>query len=179
MSPDLMSKAADEAYRRAFTYESACGSCPQGILRAVQETLGGIDDATIKSAHGLAGGGGLSGVGTCGALSGGLLALSAKYGRDRDKMEKGRYLNNFKKGSELIERFRREFGGITCQELQMQFTGRTYDMWRADEYAEFSRARGDRCAHATGTVARWVVDILAPASPDMPAAASNPVVPPG
>jgi C_GCAxxG_C_C family probable redox protein len=179
MDTEHLRKAADEAYRRAFAYESACGSCPQGILRAVQETIGGIDDATIKSAHGLAGGGALSGVGTCGALSGGLLALSAKYGRARDKMEKGRYLINFKKGSELVERFRDEFGGVTCQELQQQFAGRTYDMWRADEYAQFSRARGDRCAHATGTVARWVVEILGSAPTDVPAGADKSVAPPG
>ena len=158
MATDEQSTLAEQAYRKAFDYEAKCGSCPQGILRAIQETLGGIDDATIKAGHGLAGGGGLSGVGTCGALSGGLLALSTRHGRDRDKMEKGRFLNNFKKGNELVERFRKEFGGVTCRELQQQFTGRTYDMWQAEEYAAFDAARGERCAHATGTVARWIVE---------------------
>jgi C_GCAxxG_C_C family probable redox protein len=151
---------AQEAYAKAREYELKFGSCPQCILRAVQETVGGIDDATVKAAHGLAGGGGLAGAGTCGALTGGLLALSARYGRDRDKMDKGRYLNNFKKGRELVERFRQEFGGVTCEDLQVRFTGRSYDMWSADGYAAFDQARGDQCAEATGTVTRWVVEML-------------------
>jgi len=151
---------AEEAYRKAREYELKFGSCPQCILAAIQETVGGIDDATIKAAHGLAGGGGLAGAGTCGALTGGLLALSAHYGRDRDKLDKGRYLNNFKKGRELVERFRAEFGGVTCEELQQRFTGQTFDMWSADGYAAFDKARGEQCAEATGTVARWVVKTL-------------------
>jgi hypothetical protein len=88
------------------------------------------------------------------------MALSAKYGRDRDKLDRGRYINNFKKARELTERFRAEFGGVTCQELQKQFTGRTYDMWDAGEYKAFDDARGRKCAHATGTVTQWVVELL-------------------
>ncbi|HTZ00382.1 MAG TPA: C-GCAxxG-C-C family protein [Rhodocyclaceae bacterium] len=155
---DATTTLGDEVYRKARQYELQYGSCPQCILAALQETVGGIDDATIKAAHGLAGGGGLVGDGTCGALAGGLLAISARHGRDRDKLGKGRYLNNFKKCRELVERFRAEFGGTTCQDLQRQFTGRTFDMWQADGYKAFDEARGDKCAHATGTVARWVAE---------------------
>lgn len=160
MTPDEKKALAEAAYQKAFDYEYNYGSCPQCILAAIQETVGGVDDATIKAAHGLAGGGGLAGVGACGALTGGLLALSTKFGRDRDKLDKGRYLNNFKKCNELVERFRQEFGGVTCQDLQRQFTGQTYDMWQAEQYKAFDEARGKQCAHATGTVTRWVVEML-------------------
>lgn len=160
MTTDEKKALAEQVYRKAFDYEYNYGACPQCILAAIQETLGGVDDATIKAAHGLAGGGGLAGVGACGALTGGLLALSTKYGRDRDKLDKGRYLNNFKKCNELVERFRQEFGGVTCRELQQKFTGQTYDMWQADQYKAFDEARGKQCAHATGTVARWVAEML-------------------
>lgn len=95
------------------------------MLAAVQESVGIIDDSTIKASHGLSGGG-MMAQGACGALTSGLLALSAKFGRDRDKLDKGRCINNFKKNKELVERFRAEFGGITCKELQRQFTGRSY-----------------------------------------------------
>ncbi len=149
---------AEQAYRKAADYEQRYGSCPQCILRAVQETVGGIDDATIKAAHGLAGGGGLSGEGTCGALAGGLLVLSARFGRDRENMDKGRNLNNFRKCEELVARFRTTFGGTLCRELQQQFTGRTYNLWSADEYAAFNAARGEQCANATGMVARWIIE---------------------
>lgn len=148
------------AYDKALKYELDYGCCPQCVLAAVQETVGVIDDSVIKASHGLSGGGGLSGQGACGALTGGLMALSAKRGRDRDKLDKGRFINNFKKSKELTERFRAEFGGVTCKELQQQFTGRTFDMWNADEYKAFDQARGQQCAHATGMVTKWVVEML-------------------
>lgn len=149
-----------QAYEKAFKYELDYGGCPQCVLAAVQETVGVIDDSVIKASHGLSGGGGLSGKGACGALTGGLMALSAKRGRDRDKLDKGRFINNFKKGEELVDRFKAEFGGITCEDLQQQFTGRTYNMWRAEEYAAFNAARGHKCAQATATVTKWVVEMM-------------------
>lgn len=151
---------AEQAYRKAVQYELDYGCCPQCVLATIQETVGLIDDSTIKASHGLSGGGGLMAQGACGALTGGLMALSAKFGRDRDKLDKGRFINNFKKNKELVERFRKEFGGITCEELQQQFTGRTYDMWNAEEYKAFVDARGNQCAHATGTVTKWVIEML-------------------
>ena len=69
-------------------------------------------------------------------------------------------MNNFKKAKELTDRFRATFGGVTCRELQQQFTGRTYDMWNAAEYQAFSDARGDRCANCTATVTKWVVELI-------------------
>ncbi len=149
-----------QAYEKAAKYEFDYGACPQCVLATVQELVGGIDDATIKAVHGLAGGGGLMADGTCGALTGGLVALSAKYGRDRDKLDKGRCINNFKKCKALVERFRAEFGGVTCTELQKQFTGQTYDMWQTDQYQAFNEARGHKCADATGKVTRWVIEMM-------------------
>lgn len=151
---------AEEAYQKALQYELDYGCCPQCVLATVQETIGIIDDSTIKASHGLSGGGGLMGQGACGALTGGLMALSAKRGRDRDKLDKGRFISNFKKGRELVERFRAEFGGVTCEELQQQFTGKTYDMWDEAQYKAFDEARGNKCAHATGTVTKWLIEML-------------------
>ena len=159
---DDLNKAslADEAYENAVCYELDFGCCPQCVLSAVQEAVGVIDDQTIKASHGLSGGGGLMGQGTCGALAGGLMALSAKKGRDRDKFEKGTFIHNFSKGRELVEKFRKEFNGVTCEDLQKNFTGKTYNMWDAKEYSQFDRARGMKCAHASGTVTRWVIEML-------------------
>jgi C_GCAxxG_C_C family probable redox protein len=160
MNSEEKQALAEQAYEKAVNYELDYGCCPQCVLATIQETVGFVDDATIKASHGLSGGGGLVGLGACGALTGGLMALSSKFGRDRDKLDKGRCINNFKKNKELVERFRTKFGGITCEDLQKQFTGRTYDMWKAEEYKAFDDARGKQCAHATGTVTKWVVEML-------------------
>lgn len=160
MKTDSKEDLGEKAYQKAVKYEIDYGCCPQCVLATVQETVGVIDDQTIKASHGLSGGGGLLGQGTCGALTGGLMALSAKKGRDRNKLEKGKFINNFKNGKALVEKFKEEFGGITCEDLQKQFTGRTYDMWDADQYQQFDKDRGNQCAHATGTVTRWVIDMM-------------------
>ncbi len=159
---DTVDKAtlADEVYENAVCYEIDFGCCPQCVLTAVQEAVGVIDDQTIKASHGLSGGGGLVGQGTCGALAGGLMALSAKRGRDKDKMHRGKFISNFNKGRQLVDKFRNEFNGVTCLELQQAFTGKTYDMWDTEQYAQFSRDRGMKCAHASGMVARWVVEMM-------------------
>lgn len=159
MTPEEKQALLEKVYEKASRYELDYGACPQCVLAAIQETVGGIDDATIKAVHGLAGGGGLMAEGACGALTGGLVALSTRYGRDRDKLDKGRYINNFKKCKTLVERFKAEFGGVTCSQLQQQFTGKTYDMWNAEEYKAFDDARGHKCAHATGKVTQWVIEM--------------------
>jgi len=149
-----------KAYKMAFDYELKYGCCSQCVLTAVKETVGLVTDETIKASHGLSGGGGLSGTGACGALTGGLMALSCKHGRARNRFGWGRFTQNFKAGNELIERFRKEYGDITCQHLQQQFTGKTYDLWIAKESAEFNKARKDQCARATALVTQWVIELL-------------------
>ncbi|GAB6054276.1 hypothetical protein JCM17960_30960 [Magnetospira thiophila] len=156
-NPDDLSQ---KAYARAFELDAKYGCCPQCVLTAVAETIGGVSDETIKASHGLSGGGGLMGQGACGALSGGLMALSTRKGREADKLDKGRGMANFNAGRKLTERFVAEFGGVTCEDLQKQFSGRTWDFWKPEEYKGFSDARADRCAHATATVTKWVVEMV-------------------
>src|SRR5512135_3059081 len=102
MTPEEKARSAELAYEKALRYELDYGCCPQCVLSAVQETVGIVDDSVIKASHGLSGGGALCGQGACGALTGGLVALSAKRGRDRDKLDRGRFINNFRKGQELV-----------------------------------------------------------------------------
>ena len=160
MSKSNKEELANQAYQLAHESEMRFGCCPQCVLAAVKDTVGYVTDETIKASHGLSGGGGLSGLGACGALTGGLLAWSCKRGRAREKFDKGKFIGNFQSGKQLVERFEQQFGGVTCRHLQQRFTGRTYDMWDAKEYAAFEKARDQQCAHATALVSKWVVEML-------------------
>lgn len=157
---DAKAVLAEQAYQRALDYQLQYGCCPQCVLASVQDVSGYVSDETIKASHGLSGGGGLQGDGMCGALTGGLLALGAKGGRERDKFDQDHGSDNFEDARELVERFRDAFGGLSCKDLQAQFTGRTYDLWKAEEFKVFNEARGTKCAEATAIVARWVVEKL-------------------
>lgn len=156
------SEIAERAASVARGYELDYGCCPQCVLAAVQETVpdSRVTEETIKASHGLSGGGALSGTGLCGSLVGGILALGTRRGRDRDKFEKGKFIGNFKRCNELIGAFAERFGGTTCRELQERFTGRTFDMWDEQEFAEFARLRGERCAETAEFVTRLVVGKL-------------------
>lgn len=161
-NPENNFDLSEKAYLRAFELDIKYGCCPQCVLTAVKETVGYVTDETIQSSHALSGGGALMGDGICGALTGGLLALGAKKGRPADKLHKGRGIANFNAGKKLVDKFHAEYGGTSCKHLQIQFSGRTWDMWNSAEYQGFTEARGEQCAHATALVTKWVVDSLAP-----------------
>ena len=85
-------KLLEQVYNLAFKYEAERGSCPQCVLAAIMETLDVGDPATIKAIDGLAGGTALSTKGTCGALVGGLAAISSIVGRNYENAATDRRL---------------------------------------------------------------------------------------
>jgi len=86
------------------------------------------------------------------------MVLGSKRGRDRDKFARGKFIGNFSACNKLTQEFEDKFGGLTCQDLQQKFTGKTYDMWQAEEYKEFTDRRGDKCAETAEFVTQWVVE---------------------
>ncbi len=160
MKQEQRKELAEQAYQHAFELDQKYGCCPQCVLVAIKETVGGVSDETIKASHGLSGGGGLMGTGACGGLTGGLIALSTRRGRDADKLDRGPAISNFQVGRKLVEKFQEEFGGITCEHLQKVFTGRTWDMWKPEEYKGFDKNRGDQCARATALATKWAVELM-------------------
>jgi len=149
-------------YDRAFEYEQKYGSCPQCVLAAIQDEFGIIHDDVFRAGHALAGGVGLSSDGTCGALTGGVMALSCKYGRSRENFDKGRFLHSYVHAKKLRDRFVQEYGSTICRDVHKKLFGRTFNLWDSKEYGEFERAGAhrDKCPMVAENVARWVAEIL-------------------
>ena len=104
----------DEVYDKAFKYEAEFGSCPQCVLAAIMETLDIGDPNTIKAVDGLAGGTALSTEGSCGALVGGLLAISFIVGRDYKDFKVGNKKRRvFQYSKKLYDKFVEEYGSPT------------------------------------------------------------------
>lgn len=152
----------DKAYALAYENEQKYGCCPQCVLGAIQDVLGVVDDATFKASQALAGGGALMTGGTCGALAGGMLALSAKFGRDRANFANGSFTKSYKISKRLYERFVAEFGSPICAQVQTGLFGRSFDLWDRKDYNAFEEAGAhqDKCPHVVGRVAAWTVEIL-------------------
>jgi len=153
----------NKAYDLAFNYEAERGSCPQCVLAALFETLNIGDEATIKSADALAGGTALSTKGTCGALVGGLLAISSIVGRNYDDFCAGKTKRRvFQFSKQLYDKFIDEYGSPLCCDVHLKLFGRTFNLMDPKEYEEFDKAGAhvDKCPSVSGNVARWTAEII-------------------
>lgn len=153
----------DQAYRLAFKYESEMGSCPQCVLAALLETISVGEASIVKAADALAGGTALSTNGTCGALAGGLLAISSIVGRDYRDFKAGEKKRRvFRYTRKLYDQFVNEYGSPVCRDVQRRIFGRSFNLLDPKEYEEFERAGAhvDKCPSVSGNVAKWAAGII-------------------
>ncbi len=152
-----------KAYDLAFKYEAERGSCPQCVYSAIFEALGIGDKKVVKAADGLAGGTALSAEGTCGALVGGLMAISTISGRSYEKFCKNDSKRRvFRPSKKLYDRFKEEYGSILCKDVHKKLFGRTFNLMDKDDYKEFEKmgAHVDKCPKVSGKVASWTAEII-------------------
>jgi 2-deoxy-D-gluconate 3-dehydrogenase len=152
----------DKSYALAYAFEQKYGACSQCVLAALQDTLGGIDDEVFKAAHALAGGAAKTGQGTCGALAGGMMAISTRYGRERADFEAVGSTQASALAKALYDRFVEEFGSPICAGVQAAIFGRSFNLWDPEERQAFEEAGGheDKCPDVVGKAAMWTAEIL-------------------
>jgi C_GCAxxG_C_C family probable redox protein len=153
----------DKAYNLAYKYEAERGSCPQCVLSAIMETLDIGDPCIIKASDALAGGAALSTKGTCGALVGGLMAISIIIGRTYEDFSAGESKRRiFQYSKKLYDKFVNEYGSIVCKDIHLKIFGRTFDLMDPKDYQEFEKmgAHVDKCPEVSGKVARWTAEII-------------------
>ena len=153
-----------KAYELGFNYEREYGGCCQCVLAAIQDTLDMRNDALFKAGTGFAGGMGVTGVGPCGALSGGVMAISSQIGRERQNIKDPERIRwtAYDLTKKLYEKFVEEYGGGTCKEIQKKLFGRSFNLRDPNEYKEYEKAGGHatKCPSVVGNAAKWTVEIL-------------------
>jgi C_GCAxxG_C_C family probable redox protein len=152
-----------KAYDLAFLYEAERGSCPQCVLAALKETLNVGDEAVFQASHGLTGGTSLSSKGTCGALAGGMIAISCLVGRTAQEFHDGETKRLvFKYTKLLYNEFIEEYGSPLCCDVQTKLFGRSYNLMDKQEYEAFEKAGAhvDKCPSVAGNVAKWTTEII-------------------
>lgn len=152
-----------KVYDLAFKYEAERGSCPQCVLSAIMEILDVGDTETVKASDALAGGTALSVQGTCGALVGGLLAISSVVGRSYDDFSTGKGNRRvFLYSKKLYDKFVEEYGSPICKDVHQKLFGRTFSLTDKEDYAEFEKmgAHVDKCPVVSGKTARWAAEII-------------------
>lgn len=158
--------AAEKAYELGKEYEKTKMGCSQCVLAALQDALGIRNDDIFKAATGLAGGGGGTLDGSCGAYAGSIMVLSSLLGRERDNFVNLDETVGFRT-LELVRKFRdkyiEEYGSVVCHNIQTKVLGRPYYIVDPDEMAKFEAAGGHGdagCPEVVGKAAKWMAEII-------------------
>jgi len=162
----------DRAYQLGAKFEEHSCSCSQSVVAAVHELLT-IDDIVVKIATSLCGGTAIQGLGTCGALAGGIIILDYFFGRPVEKVS---YTEFIKENVEplfnyhhvppmqLVDKFVAKHGTFTCVQIQRKLYGRTYCFTDEDDLVKFedigSHSDPTKCMDVVGSASQWVIEIL-------------------
>jgi len=128
---------------KAREYLNKDWHCSEGILLAVGSYyLGEVDPRMLRLSTVFAGGVGGTSEELCGALAGGLMVISALYGRSDAKTNDDRCMDL---AAEYRTRFLERFGYIRCADLKEQWIGK----------------KGQKtCAELVAQAAGLLVDVL-------------------
>ncbi|MPN18419.1 hypothetical protein SDC9_165779 [bioreactor metagenome] len=147
----------------AYYYEKTYGCCSQCVLGAIKSTVGNVSDSVFKASTGF--GAGLSGAGySCGALTGGIMAINSFCGREFSNFpdpQRTRF-TAFRLTRKLVDRFEKEYGSADCRDIQTKLMGRSFDILKEGERDLLIAAGGHdtKCTGVCGKSAAWVIDIL-------------------
>lgn len=163
-----MEKSKEEilkkAYESGFNYEKEYGGCCQCAIAAIQDILDIKNDAVFKAGTGLAAGIGATCAGPCGALTGAIMTIGTKIGRERSNFRDPDRIRwqTYDLAKKLYDKFIEEYGSGTCSEIQKKLFGRSYNLRDPKEFEEFEKAGAhiDKCPSVVGNAAKWAVEFL-------------------
>lgn len=152
----------EEAHRLAKEYERKCTGCAQSIVAGLFDALGIEDENVFKAASGLADGIGLTGDGSCGALTGGCMVISLVFGRERkDHQDMMKPIKSYLMCKELHGDFIERYGSCRCYDIQEKLMSRTYNMYDPEELKEaFKSGMIEHCSGVIGHAAQKAAEMI-------------------
>jgi C_GCAxxG_C_C family probable redox protein len=154
----------EKAQQLAEEYERKCTGCAQSVVAGLLDALG-IEDAgegVFKAASGMADGIGLTGDGSCGALTGGCMVFGLVFGRERkDHTDMMKPMRSYLMCKELHEDFKERYGSCRCYDIQEKLMGRTYNMYDPEQLQEaFKSGMIDHCSKVVGLAAGKAAEMI-------------------
>ena len=154
----LVKLSMDVGFQTETDYGNCIQSCLYGLYRAFPDI--GITEDMLRGCFGLAGGCGCSLLGTCGALNAAAWAVSLFYGRPVHDLA-GDYEACHAMIRQITEQFRREYGGVLCNEVMVHNMGAVYDWKTPEGDAGYMAHDGTfHCATAVAFCARIVARMI-------------------
>jgi C_GCAxxG_C_C family probable redox protein len=161
-------EAIDMAFKIGFESEKNRLSCSQSSFHAITTVLGYRNPQLFKSIVALQGGGADSGLNSCGAFCGPLVAFGYFFGRDYTLWEKGEMdLTASKLGQKLLKKFQETYGSAICKDIQTSCLGFPTqfldgDVFNEEAFNKFEDHEGHELVAPTvvGRAAAWAIEIL-------------------
>ncbi|MEM3703368.1 MAG: C-GCAxxG-C-C family protein [Candidatus Bathyarchaeia archaeon] len=148
--------------KSAYEYEKIYHGCSQCVLKALQEHLHLGNGDAFKAASALAGG--VAGMGeTCGALSGGIMAIGLAYGREKleNTANSDSYVKAMEFATDLYKRFEETFGSTKCKDIQKSLFGKFFDLKNPEDREEFKKVGGyENCSEVAEKAAKIAAEII-------------------
>ncbi len=153
---------ANKAFEEAKAFELRSGGCAQSVLFGILKVLGVKDEKVFMTATGFADGIGLTGDGHCGALSGGVMAISYFFGRNYENASDiMAQLKACMLAKRLHDEFVAKYGIIRCADLQKKFIGRFYNLYDLEDVrAAMGAGMPEKCSTLVGEAARMAINII-------------------
>lgn len=152
----------DKAFALAKKYEMENGNCAQCVFSGVTEALGVENGDVFRAATGFADGIGLTGEGHCGALSGGVMAISCLFGRKRDEFaRRGKMMKALLLSRQFQAKFVEKYGVCRCHDLQVKFYGKFFNLYDPAELEAAVKAGVlETCSTLAGEAARMALELI-------------------
>jgi C_GCAxxG_C_C family probable redox protein len=153
---------AERAGELAAEYEKTCTGCAQSVVAGLLDALEIDSPDVFKAASGLADGIGLTGDGSCGALTGCAMLIGLVLGRERkDHRDMMKPMQSYLLCKELHDEFVGEYGSCRCHDIQQKIMGRTFDLLDPKQLEEaIKEGMLEHCASVCGAAARRTAELI-------------------
>jgi len=159
-------KILKKAYELGFMYEKTYKGCAQCTIAPFFKLTRKVDKALFQCASGLSGGIAITGDGSCGGYTGGVIYMSSYIGRRLDRIpidgDKVAQYKSYEMAQKLHDRFIEAYGSVTCSDIQKKTFGKSYCLRTKEARDEFETAGGhrDKCTTVIAIACAWIADIM-------------------
>ena len=163
---NIMEQSRKEILTKAFElgqeFEKKNTGCAQTVIAAIFQALGIWNDDVFKAGSGLADGLGLTGDGSCGALTGASMVISYLFGREfKDFKDMYKPMKSYRLVKKLHDQYVDKYSSCRCHDVQEALIGRSYNLWDPKELQEASQSgMMEHCSKLVGNVARLATEII-------------------
>ncbi|MDD3573349.1 MAG: C-GCAxxG-C-C family (seleno)protein, partial [Eubacteriales bacterium] len=155
------------AFSQGFHNEKKFRGCAQAALLALFAVNGDIDKPLFQAASGLSGGMAITGDGSCGGYTAGILYTSKFSGRRYDEMlahgDKQEQYNSYDMAQSLNDRFNACYGSVICADIHRKiFGGKAYCLRTKEVRNQFEEAGAhqDKCTAVVANSCVWAMEAL-------------------